>query len=354
MLCSKGAGNMRKKVSVVVPCYHVSAYIDKCMESLLNQTLGLENMEIILVDDASQDDGATLRRLMEYEGRFPEQITVVALDVNLRQGGARNVGIQYAAGEYLLFCDADDYLSLCAAERLYNAAQIYQADVVEFRKKKISDYAQIDETLIGGDQSYLLDLSDDKVRRAVLDISRDDFGLGCLNKLYRLDMIRDNQIRFAEHLFYEEPSFMVPVRLYEKRHFYLDEVLYYYVQRPGSTLHSRNEEHYLDNMKVWNILVSDLQQRNLLAKYHNEISEMYYDWAFLLNLYIILEKGGILERETFIALKSAVEERFPDIRSNPLMADENGQREIAVLDMPYTEDKQERLKEMLACCMQPL
>lgn len=161
---------MRKKVGVVVPCYNVNAYIDKCMESLLNQTLGLENIEIILVDDASQDDGVTLQRLMEYESKFPDHIMVIALDGNLRQGGARNVGIQYAAGEYLLFCDADDYLSLCAAERLYHVAQIYQADVVEFEKKKIRDYAEIDETLIGGDKSYLLEISDDEIRRAVLDI----------------------------------------------------------------------------------------------------------------------------------------------------------------------------------------
>ena len=123
----------RRKISIVVPCYNVTACIDKCMESLLNQTIGLDNIEIVLVDDASTDNGATVEKLLEYEKKFPDVIMVVLQEENGRQGGARNAGIQYATGEYLLFCDADDYLSLCAAERLYYAAQIYQADVVEFR-----------------------------------------------------------------------------------------------------------------------------------------------------------------------------------------------------------------------------
>jgi glycosyltransferase involved in cell wall biosynthesis len=322
------------------------------MESLLNQSIGLENIEIILVDDASTDDGATLKRLEQYEQKFSDNIILIPLEENLRQGGARNVGIQYASGEYLMFCDADDYLSLCAAERLYNAAQIYQADVVEFRMKKVGDYDEIDPQLIMGDKSYQLDLSEPKVRRAVLDLSRDDFGLGCIPKFYRLSLIRDHDIRFAEHLIYEEPSFTVPVRLYENRHFYLDEVLYYYIQRPGSTMYARKTEHYLDSMKVWNILMDDLRERGLLEPYYRELSKMYYDWVFLLNLKILQEKGEKITEETFHELKNNVQERFPDIRENPLFDDEQGQKEIAVIDIGYTMEKQEQLRRMLDDCLQ--
>ena len=114
---------MQKKISIVVPCYNVTASIDMCMESLLNQTIGLDNIEIILVDDASTDNGVTVEQLLQYEKKFPDEVMVILLEENMRQGGARNIGIQYATGEYLLFCDADDYLSLCAAERLYNAVR---------------------------------------------------------------------------------------------------------------------------------------------------------------------------------------------------------------------------------------
>lgn len=75
-----------KKVSVVVPCYNVSAYLDKCMEYLLNQTIGIENIEIILVDDASTDNGATWEVIMKYERQFPDTIIAIPLEQNMRQG----------------------------------------------------------------------------------------------------------------------------------------------------------------------------------------------------------------------------------------------------------------------------
>ncbi len=93
-----------KKVSIVVPCYNAVQYLDRCIDSLVNQTIGIENLEIILVDDASTDDGQTWARIVETERRFPDSVMAVSLSENLRQGGARNVGISYAGGEYLMFC----------------------------------------------------------------------------------------------------------------------------------------------------------------------------------------------------------------------------------------------------------
>ncbi len=91
-----------KKVSVVVPCYNASQYLDKCITQLLRQTIGLDNMEIILVDDASTDDGRTWKLIMNYEQRFPDTIMAISLEQNMRQGGARNAGVSYASGKYLI------------------------------------------------------------------------------------------------------------------------------------------------------------------------------------------------------------------------------------------------------------
>ena len=78
-----------KKVSVVVPCYNAAKYLDKCVGYLLRQTIGLEDMEIILVDDASTDGGETRNCILGYEQRFPDTVIAVFLEQNLRQGGAR-------------------------------------------------------------------------------------------------------------------------------------------------------------------------------------------------------------------------------------------------------------------------
>lgn len=81
-----------KQISVIVPCYNASAFIPRCMTYLLKQTIGIENMEIILVDDASTDNGATLKLLYSYEKQYPDNIIVIASSENRRQGGARNLG----------------------------------------------------------------------------------------------------------------------------------------------------------------------------------------------------------------------------------------------------------------------
>lgn len=338
--------HMDKKISIVVPCYNAASTLDRCMESLLRQTIGLEHMEIILVDDASTDEGKTAERLLWYEQQFPEQIMVIMLEENLRQGGARNVGIGYAGGEYLLFCDADDCLSLCAAERLCDMAQQYQADVVEFAIREIQEDEEMEAASPGG-QSYLLDMTDEKVRRAVLGLSRKEFGLGCMNKLYRLDLIREKNICFAEHLIYEEPSFTLPVRCYERRHFYLDEALYYYYVQADGTMRGRKREHYLDSMKVWNLLMEDLKQRGILQTYRQELGKMYYHWAFLLNLQILMEKGECITGELFEVMRANVLERFADIRENPLLERTDHWDELAVLEMEYTEERQQELLEMI-------
>lgn len=90
-LCVPEWRNM-KKVSVVVPCHNASQYLDKCISQLLCQTIGLDNMGIILVDDASTDDGKTWGLILDYERRYPDTIMPVSLEQNMRQGGARNAG----------------------------------------------------------------------------------------------------------------------------------------------------------------------------------------------------------------------------------------------------------------------
>ena len=97
-----------KKISVIIPCYNAQAYIPRCLHSIFSQTIGMETLEIILVNDASTDH--TLDILLQFENKFPDSVIVVNLEQNIRQGGARNVGLSYASGEYVAFLDADDWI----------------------------------------------------------------------------------------------------------------------------------------------------------------------------------------------------------------------------------------------------
>lgn len=304
-----------KKVSVVVPCYNAAMYLDKCVQYLLNQTIGLENIEIILVNDASTDDGATLNIMLKYETQYPDSILVVSLEENMRQGGARNVGISYASGEYLIFCDADDWLMLETLEHAYQAAKDNDADVVEFLGTNVID-RECSLKLEKGDKNRLVELDTEEKRKKFLMYVGEDFSYGSQTKLYRLSMIQKNHIRFAEHLIFEEPSFVVPIRLYEKRHYFLDERLYVWYLSPESTMRSGWGTHKWDNPKVWLLLIEDLDKRGMLHKYFMELEYMFFDWAMSLTLKLLVQKGYVLGIEEVKFLNSMVLRVFPNITQN--------------------------------------
>lgn len=305
-----------KKISVIVPCYNVAEYLDRCMEHILRQTIGREEIEIILIDDASTDHGATLQMIEDYEKRFPDTVIIIPLEQNMRQGGARNIGITYANGEYLMFCDADDWLAYEAMEILYDTAKKYDADVVEYRYKTVRSIEDSRETIEQGNGSYYREMAGEDIKRKLLMGFTDDFSLGCMRKLYRTSLIKENSIRFAEHLICEEPSFTVPVRLYENRHVFVDAVLYFYLQRADSTMHGNWDIRKWDNVKVWLLLMEDLEKRGFMEIYHEELECMMYDWGFGLSIRMMLQKGYILTLEELQLLKKMLLKIFPSVLHN--------------------------------------
>lgn len=339
-----------KKISVIVPCYNAADCLPRCMEHLLKQTIGIENIEIILVDDASADEGETLALLMTYEKKYPDSIIVIPLEQNMRQGGARNVGITYASGEYLMFCDADDWMAYSAMEILYHTARQYDADVVEYRYKVVTDDSITGEEVEQGNGSYLKPLDDKEIKRKTLMASTDDFSLGCMRKFYRMSLVKENDIRFAQHLICEEPSFTLPVRLYEKKHVFVDAVLYYYLQTQDSTVHREWDVHKWDNARVWLLLTEDLQKRGFFEYYRDELECMFYDWGFGLSISMLIQKGYTLTAEEMRFLKDMLLHLFPDILQNPYVAEKSEELDMilkTILKVDLIEGNVEGLNQAL-------
>lgn len=117
-----------KKISVIIPCYNVAAYIDRCLMSIEAQTMGMEELEIICIDDASAD--STWVHLRKWEQMYPENILLIQQKVNRRLGAARNLGVRYASADWIAFVDADDWLEKDYFEKLYVPAAHYKCDVV--------------------------------------------------------------------------------------------------------------------------------------------------------------------------------------------------------------------------------
>ncbi|HDV2009368.1 TPA: glycosyltransferase family 2 protein, partial [Escherichia coli] len=115
------------KVSVIVPVYNVKPYLNRCVKTLLAQTL--DNIEIILVDDCSTDgSGEVIKQLVI---KHPDVVKAVFLEINSKQGAARNEGIKIARGEYISFVDSDDWVSTDMLKLLYEKAKETGADLVD-------------------------------------------------------------------------------------------------------------------------------------------------------------------------------------------------------------------------------
>lgn len=112
------------RISVIVPCYNVEKYLEQCLDSLVGQTL--RDIEIIMVDDGSPDgSGAICDRYAAGDGRVR-----VIHKANGGVSAARNDGLAAATGDYVFFCDGDDYMPLDACELLWAEAEKTNADVV--------------------------------------------------------------------------------------------------------------------------------------------------------------------------------------------------------------------------------
>ena len=116
------------KLSIIVPVYNMAAggKLEYCLESLVNQTI--TDYEIIAVDDCSTDN--SLEILRQYEANYPDKFKVIASPVNKKQGGAKNLGLEIAKGEWIGFIDSDDWITSDYYEKLLKKAGETGADMV--------------------------------------------------------------------------------------------------------------------------------------------------------------------------------------------------------------------------------
>ena len=121
------------KLSIIVPVYNASKYLERCLDSVINQTL--KEIEIICINDGSSDNSKTI---LENYAKKDNRIKIIN-QKNLGLSASRNKGIKYANGEYIFFVDADDWIELNTCEITYNFAKEKNLDLLLFGAKNIDD-----------------------------------------------------------------------------------------------------------------------------------------------------------------------------------------------------------------------
>jgi len=188
------------KISIIIPCYNAEKYIDRCIQSVANQTIGIECLQIICVDDASTDN--SVYKLMEWEKRYPDNLCLIRLDENRRQGYARNLALDYAEGEYIFLVDADDWIEPDALETMYNIADSGHMDVVACRVKRDPEDELVffSDTMTGAEDRDIFVESNDDRKGLILQ----HLGMGAYEKFIRRDFLIENNILYPEGYCYED------------------------------------------------------------------------------------------------------------------------------------------------------
>lgn len=304
-----------KKVSIIIPCHNCHEWVYQSWKSLKSQTMGLDDIECIFVDDCSDDEGKTLEVLNRIEQEAPENVMIIPLSENLRQGGARNVGMQYASGEYMLFLDSDDLYRPETCQELYDLAKKYDADIVQFKHDVIwRDYndASIPEKK-ERKQLDIIDL-DDTTRRTFL-IGKGD--CGCTNKFYRLDMVRKLNPQYAEHMIYEEPKFVYPLFLIIDRIVMVDDGYYIWRKHAGSTMTSELGPKLLDHPRVQlETLEEIMQYGDLYLRYAQEVQFKFFHSYYYETLFFAFANKGNMTLELYHLMQETCKALIPDIAKN--------------------------------------
>lgn len=253
------------KISVIIPVYNVEKYIGECLDYLIDQSL--KDIEIICLNDGSSDKSEDV--IKEYMKR-DKRISLYNLE-HKKQAVARNTGIRYSKGKYLLFIDSDDYISKNCCDELYNKMEKNNLDVLYFNGttffetpelaskfkaygKLYSSKRQIDDILSGQDMfCYMMDNS----------FYRDS---PCL-QIYRKQYIVENNIEFLENVFYEDIYFSLKSILYAQRTMVVNDEYYHRRMRENSTttnvISFFNIYSYL---KVLNAMIKLIDELNLNEK----------------------------------------------------------------------------------------
>ncbi|BAK44101.1 glycosyltransferase [Eggerthella sp. YY7918] len=275
-------------ISVIVPVYNVEKYLQSCIDSLVNQTF--KEIEFIFVNDSSPDN--SLELLYKNERQYPNLIQVINSKENMRQGGARNLGLRAARGKYIGFVDPDDLIAPDMYEVLYEAIREQGSDVAFVQHTSVHEKSGLSHIRDTNEvKKPLIEWSDKLIalnNKTLNDAMRADLmcypigGVWC--GLWKKALIMDNKVFFPEHMRYEDNYWGALVKCYVSKVAFVNSIKYYYRLNPNSTTHLKNASHHFDRLLIENMLLDEVKRRNLFYRYH-EAWEYIYTFRYAFNSY---------------------------------------------------------------------
>ena len=332
---------MSKRLSVIVPVYNMAAddKLKWCLDSLVHQTLPDEDIEIIAVDDASTDNSFALMK--EYEQQYPGRFIAVHSPVNHHQGGAKNIGLTIAGGEWIGFIDADDWVTADYYEVLLKKADETGADMVGCDYSLVNSHTmEVGQVVHNNTFEQTGVMDKEKYRKLLLDTG------SLVVKIYKRELVfgeLDPAIQgsnamesgsasdswqqevyekrvhiFPEDIFYEDNAISNTWMLRSKHFEYIQEPLYYYYQHDASTVHTISKKNLEDRMVAGRMILEQAHKYGYFEDYKEEIEFMYIVLFYVNTLFSAMPiEQHIQDRYNFCKqLGEEMRATFPEFEKN--------------------------------------
>ena len=292
------------KISIIVPVYNSSKYLNRCLDSLINQTY--KNLEIIIVDDGSTDDSLDI--IKKYSIKYGKLIKFFT-QKNSGQGKARNVGLKNATGDLIAFVDSDDSIELDMYEKMVSALVNHNAciAVCDFKYIISNGNVRIDKGF--------LQKSDNDLKNYIISSP------GPCNKLIKKDIIKKSKFKFLENHIFEDYASIPSLAIYCSNIVYLEEPLYNYYANDNSTMHTINFEKNLDILNASDNLYDIFKNRGKLGEYFDELEYVIVKNVLHSMFFKFLTNKA--DKKYLDYLVDYCKLKFPDLLKNKYLKTEN-------------------------------
>lgn len=287
---------MDEVISIVIPCYNVEKYLNQCLESVVNQTYSA--LQIILVDDKSPDGSGAL--CDEWAAR-DNRIQVVHKEVNEGLGYARNTGLEYVKGDYILFLDSDDFYDLDLCEKALNRLKESNADVCYFGHKKYvngkfienSDVLKLKDEYDGS--SIIEEFLAPTIGQAPEENGAPKVGMSAWRILYRADLVFGKNLKFCSEREYlcEDLFFRIELCKNINKVAVVKENLYSYRYNDNSLTSRYREDRFEASKKLYSKL------NECVEGLHNEDINTRAKRCFMNNLLVCLKQEEVYSKKRF-------------------------------------------------------
>lgn len=241
------------KVSVIIPVYNAEIYLEKTINSIINQSLGFENIELILIDDNSSDNSKDI--ILNYSNKYENIKYFFSNENHGFPGFGRNYGAKLASSDYIMFLDNDDEFDPDMCKRLYDAAEKYNSDIVCCDIKEIDEVSEVIHKLCNNSAEKVISFYGEEIFKYETS--------WVWNKLFRKEIVEKNNINFLTDTYCDDKAFCVEYMLHANKMVYLnDYVGYLWMRRNESLSNSIELKNLISIFNGYNYMVNLLITNN--------------------------------------------------------------------------------------------